>query len=332
MAIYKTTSSQTVIRKVYRDLRPDSDHWIDDAVEWIGEALEHIGAAASLERKGCTLEVNNHKAVLPADLYYINQVAINETPAGVGSEAQILDLRNQVKLLNDNLKTYNNNLADTVISNEDGTFQSSLTTDDLKNFQNLKKTTDHEIREINARLAVLETSYLDPAALTSLAYCTTNFPEGLHCDSCVNKRAKSKECYYIDTGYIKTSFASGTVCLNYMAIPTDADCYPMVPDDISFKEAMFWYIVKKMILGGFAPKSGVNYQLSEQQWKYYCSQARNAAVFPDIDRWESFMNQWVRLIPNLNRHAVGFDNLGSRESLDRGHFNTSKLTRVSDVG
>ena len=98
MAIYKTTSSQTVIRKVYRDLRPDSDHWIDDAVEWIGEALEHIGAAASLERKGCMIEVNNHKAVLPADLYYINQVAINETPAGVGTEGQVIDLRNQVKL------------------------------------------------------------------------------------------------------------------------------------------------------------------------------------------------------------------------------------------
>ena len=35
MAIYKTTSSQTIIRKIFRDLRPDGDNWIDDAVEWI---------------------------------------------------------------------------------------------------------------------------------------------------------------------------------------------------------------------------------------------------------------------------------------------------------
>ena len=45
MAIYKTTSSKVVIRKIFRDLKPDRDNWIDDAIEWIGEALEHIGSA-----------------------------------------------------------------------------------------------------------------------------------------------------------------------------------------------------------------------------------------------------------------------------------------------
>ena len=43
MAIYKTISSQALIRKVLRDLRPTNTNWLDDAVEWIGEALEHIG-------------------------------------------------------------------------------------------------------------------------------------------------------------------------------------------------------------------------------------------------------------------------------------------------
>ena len=43
--IYKNKSSQTIIRKVFRDLKPTNDNWTDDAVEWIGEALEHIGAS-----------------------------------------------------------------------------------------------------------------------------------------------------------------------------------------------------------------------------------------------------------------------------------------------
>jgi hypothetical protein len=92
----------------------------------------------------------------------------------------------------------------------------------------------------------------------------------------------------------------------------------MVPDDISFKEAMFWYVYKKMLLGGMPPtNNGIQYDFAEQQWKYYCTQARNAANFPDIDRYESFLDQWVRLIPNINRHAEGFITLGARESLDR---------------
>ena len=46
MAIYKTISSKTIIRKIFRDLKPSTDDWVDDAIEWIGEALEHIGTSA----------------------------------------------------------------------------------------------------------------------------------------------------------------------------------------------------------------------------------------------------------------------------------------------
>ena len=49
--IYKNTSSKHIIRKVFRDLKPNDDNWIDDAVEWIGEALEHIGSASQLCQK-----------------------------------------------------------------------------------------------------------------------------------------------------------------------------------------------------------------------------------------------------------------------------------------
>jgi hypothetical protein len=87
---------------------------------------------------------------------------------------------------------------------------------------------------------------------------------------------------------------------------------------------MFWYIYKKMLLGGTADmtKNGIQYNFADEKWKYYCTQARNAAVFPDIDRMESFMNQWVRLIPNINRHDHVFDELGDREDIYRGRYNT----------
>jgi hypothetical protein len=318
MAIYKTTSSKTILRKVFRDLNLNNDNWIDDAIEWIGEALEHIGSSAQLEKKVCMIDILDFKGSLPADLYYVNQVAINASEGAVGQEALISQLRNQVKLLNDNLKTYNNNLNDEIEQSTDGTYTSNITTDDLITYESLRKTTDHEIREINVRLAVIEDKYLNTTGLSPLAYCTTNFPEALHCDNCVNKSAKCKECYYIENGRIKTSFVAGKVCLSYMAFPTDDDCFPLVPDDISFKEAMFWYVYKKILLGGEAPTAnGINYIFAEQQWKYYCTQARNAAVFPDIDKMESFMNQWVRLIPNINRASDAFENLGTRESLDR---------------
>jgi len=85
---------------------------------------------------------------------------------------------------------------------------------------------------------------------------------------------------------------------------------------------MFWYIYKKMLLGGTFDSSsnGIDYSFADQKWSQYCTQARNAATYPDIDRMESFMNQWVRLIPNINRTDEAFENLGTRENLYRGNY------------
>jgi hypothetical protein len=89
MAIYKNVSSKVVIRKIFRDLNPNTDNWIDDAIEWIGEALEHIGSSAQLVTKTCIVDIKDYKGALPADMYYINQVAINTTTDGYSAANNI---------------------------------------------------------------------------------------------------------------------------------------------------------------------------------------------------------------------------------------------------
>lgn len=305
MAIYKNVSSKTVIRKIFRDLNPNGDNWIDDAIEWIGEALEHIGASTQLVKKTCIVDIKDYKGALPADLYYINQVAMN-TSADAASVASQLD----------------------------------VVRDELNNILEGGANSSAQLNEVNARLHVIENSFMNSDGLTLLAYCTTNFPKNIHCENCVNEVATGEDCYYVDDNMIKASFATGKICLSYMAFPLDDDCFPMVPDDISFKEAMFWYVYKQMLLGNMSPTmNGITYQFADEKWRYYCTQARNAANYPDIDRYESFMDQWVRLIPNINRHADGFASLGARESLDRsGKYGvrtqlggTPKLNKVNQV-
>lgn len=293
MAVYKTKSSKTIIRKIFRDLKPQDDNWIDDAIEWIGEALEHIGASTQLLQKQCVLTVKNHKVLLPTDLYYINQVAINNSVSPVSSK-ELDTLITKVKELQDEI-------ADAQAS---GTEYSSTTS---------------VLNEINSRIVVLENVYFKNSNnMQPLQYGASNFHRSMHCDNCVNENVSYEDTYIIDNDYIKTSFESGKICLSYKAFPTDEDCYPLVPDDISYSEALFWYIYKKVLLSRpDFKKNGINYSYAEQQWKYYCTQARNAANYPDIDRYESFMNQWVRLIPNINRHDVGFEQLNTREDLYR---------------
>tara|TARA_R110002074_G_scaffold158209_1_gene315237 strand:+ start:288 stop:1166 length:879 start_codon:yes stop_codon:yes gene_type:complete len=288
MAVYKNITSRAIIRKIMRDLQTNDDNWIDDSIEWMGEALEHIGASSQLEEKGCVLSINNYRAELPADLYYINQVAIN----------------------NNILPSVDNELT-TILAKVDALKE--------KLDDNPDQNVIRDLRDLTNRIVVLENVYLaDTQALQPLAYSTTSFPKSVHCTDCVNELAVHKESYFIDGGTLKTSFISGKVCLSYKAFPLDDIGFPMVPDDISFKEALFWYVYKKLILSNSVNiPNGIDYVFAEQQWKYYCTQARNAAVFPDIDKWESFLNQWVRMIPNMNRHNTAFENLGTRERLTR---------------
>ena len=291
MAIYKTISSKVIIRKLFRDLRLQNDNWIDDAIEWIGEALEHIGASSQLTTKVCVLDIVDHRAVLPGDLYYINQVAINsDMPSSVGLELD--SLIEKTKLLTQSI-------AD---AKEEGLAYGNTVT---------------VLQEINNRIVVLENSYFqNEVSLQPLQYGASTFHESIHCENCVNTNAKHEETYIIDNGFVKTSFPTGKVCISYKAFPVDGEHFPLVPADISYKEAMFWYVYKKILLA-FPPatQNGVDYQFAEEQWKYYCTQARNAANYPDIDRYESFMNQWVSLIPSINKHDLGFEQLNTREEL-----------------
>jgi len=290
----KTISSKVLIRKIFRDLKPSKDNWVDDAIEWIGEALEHIGASSQLCQKQCVLDVTDHKVLMPSDLYYINQVAINDSVSPVSS-AELDTLTTKVK-----------ELKDAIVDAQANSLEYSDTASVL--------------HEINNRIVVLENVYFkNESKLQPLQYGASTFHKSMHCTGCVNENSHYEDTYIIDCEYIKTSFPSGKLCLSYMAFPTDEECYPLVPQDISYQEAMFWYIYKKLLLSNPQFKNnGIDYSFAEQQWLKYCTQARNAANFPDIDRYESFMNQWVRLIPDISRHDSAFENLNTREDLYRG--------------
>ena len=324
MAVYKNISSKAIIRKVMRDLKPNTDNWIDDAIEWIGEALEHIGASSQFCLKKCVLDIADHKSILPHDLYYINQVAINGTVSPTISN-ELSTLTDKVKTLKSTVKEYNDKLESEVVKSADGTYTSSITTTDLELYDTQYKSNVLELNEINSRIIVLEGMFFNVdgnggSTLTPLSYGASTFPDAIHCTGCENEVANNKDSYIIDCDYIKTSFPTGKVCLSYMAFPLDEDCYPMVPDDISFKEAMFWYIFKQLLLGGWdKPTNKIDYVMAEKQWIKYCTQARNAANYPDIDRMENFLNQWTRLVPERNNWELFFEEQNTRENLNRSY-------------
>ena len=307
MAIYKHVSSKEIVRKVFRDMKPNNADFVHDAIEWIGEALEHIGASPQLCRKQCVVDIKDHKACLPGDLYYINQVAVNSCVSS-SVDTQIDTVVNQIETLNSNIVTYSNQLITNTVTGAD--------------LNDIRIASNNQLRDLNVNLEVLTNMYFTGGScLSPLQYGATTFHASIHCDGCVNENIRYKDTYIIDCDHIKTSFATGKVCISYMAFPIDEECYPLVPDDISYREAMFWYIYKKLVLSGTPGRNPkIGYEYAEQMWQVYCTQARNAANYPDIDRYESFMNQWVRLVPDINAHNSFFETLNDREQFTSDNF------------
>lgn len=105
------------------------------------------------------------------------------------------------------------------------------------------------------------------------------------------------DTYTLNPGVIHASWERSLVILNYKAIATDEDGYPLVPDDSHYKEALFWRIAMKLFLRGYEHPQ-LNYQLAAQQWKSYAGKARTKAKMPDVDEMENFRQMWVQYVNN----------------------------------
>ena len=117
--------------------------------------------------------------------------------------------------------------------------------------------------------------------------------------------SRGGEYYMLNGGYVVTSFEEGELEFKYWAFPLGEDGYPFIPDTVYYKEALEWYILKKLIMGGYQHPI-FNYDYADSKWKQYCAAAANDIAFPTPDRMDQFISNWVRMIPIQNPVSDNF--------------------------
>lgn len=138
---------------------------------------------------------------------------------------------------------------------------------------------------------------------TYLRYGSQTFAYNLHCDDCINAQIiHSDYTYTVNPGYINTNVPENDqICVHYQAFPVDSEGYPLVPDHVAVTQALFYYITYMLMLGGFEhPNKQFTLGFVHNEYMKYRTQAENQLEMFDIPRMESFKNQWVRLIPNID--------------------------------
>lgn len=297
--IYKNTSVKTVIAKVFSDFDlQEGDHRINDMINWAGEALEKIGAFPSFINKvtGKDKEpitvVANFQAKLPTDFHNLIQIAYATSPAGpfypmrtaTGSFEHSSQLNTDISL------AYSSVDAEEVGSTSD-LIALAMSLYDLSYTAAIAKINDEPAtRAILNGLLVSENT-------SDLTSSTTDF------------------IYVIQNGWVKTNVREGYLMIAYQAIPTDLDGYPLIPDNQSFIEAIYWYIVVKLLYPKWRDGQvrDLVYFEARRSWNFYCKQAFGQAMMMDRDQLESFKNSWLKLVPEINSHSNFHSTLGQRE-------------------
>jgi hypothetical protein len=150
-----------------------------------------------------------------------------------------------------------------------------------------------------------------------MRYATDTFNLGLHCNDCIDTLVDSDYTYELNNDYIFANFKTGKVLFSYLGYPIDCDGFPMIPDNIKFKQAVKAYLMERIDykLWRKGELSAAVYNKSEVERLWYIGAAQTQAQIPSIDQAESWKNRMVKLLPEFNAQSNFFRRGSNQEQL-----------------
>ena len=290
----KYISLNSIMEQVYADNGYQFElPWVD-IMMWTEEALNLIGHPRQYIRKvtghkeNPNLDIKNYRAQLPCDFHSLEQVAVNGMPAEYSGNTfhHLLDgaCCGIEGFANLAAHVQEQNWGELVkVTNDDGTSSYEQRNDSLSN-------TEGGIMSFDMTGAM--DSEMGPIT------------------------------FDLNNNNITLSVKEGKVCMAYLAIPTDEEGLPLIPEDTSYQLAVKKYLTMKVdyIAWRRGTLQQAVFEHSQQEWMWYVGQAGNKAKMPNIDQLETIKNQTMRLLPNVNAHETFFKTQGSPEI--RKNFNS----------
>jgi hypothetical protein len=125
--------------------------------------------------------------------------------------------------------------------------------------------------------------------------------------------------YELNNDWITLSVKTGKVCIAYLAHPVDDCGFPMIPDDVFYREALSRGVIARLDYQKWRQNPSDNglralYEHSEQQANWYIGGAQNRAKLPDTNKMEVMKNMLLRLKPEINQWAYNFAHLPTGEN------------------
>ena len=297
----KYISLNSIMEQVYADNGYQFElPWVD-IMMWTEEALNLIGHPRQYIRKvtghkeNPNLDIKNYRAQLPCDFHSLEQVAVNGMPAEYSGN------------------TFHH-LLDGACCGIEG-FANLAAHVHEQNWGELVKVTASDNEDGSSNYGA--SYYVERNdALSNTEGGIMSFDMTGAMDS-----EMGPITFDLNNNNITLSVKEGKVCMAYLAIPTDEEGLPLIPEDTSYQLAVKKYLTMKVdyIAWRRGTLQQAVFEHSQQEWMWYVGQAGNKAKMPNIDQLEAIKNQTMRLLPKVNAHETFFKSLGSPEV--RRNFN-----------
>lgn len=302
--IYKMVSSKAVIAKVIADLGMDEDDIkITDIQEWIGEAVSKIGSVNQLDHKVVNIPLKGYQAKLPCDLEKLNTVAFSFCDCGGW-----LPMRKTTSAFSVYSRSCEQSCCDMLVQDE----ALIPMVKNMFNLTNDRQALDKLNEDDNLRSTL-------SALLNQYTVCSSN---GKIMGVANNTNFSNSLQYDIKPGYIFCNIPEGWLKLSYYATYTDEEGMPMIPDNPSYFEAIYWYVAMKLLYIEYfkGNKPQHIYYDAKSSWNFYRKQAYAESLMPNADEIESIKNTWTTLVPEVMEHDTFFSATGDRQHIYNQNF------------
>ena len=146
------------------------------------------------------------------------------------------------------------------------------------------------------------------------------FSSGFHCNE-YNQDVSCDVLYTMNDNYIDINTPNGFLEISYYGILLDEDGYPKLPDDQSFIDALYYYMMKEHLFGLMAIGKVTDrfYSKVEQEYAWAIGQATSSLKLAGMDHWDTTMKGINRMIHDSSMNAQGFKGLHQQEKIKKRH-------------
>lgn len=126
---------------------------------------------------------------------------------------------------------------------------------------------------------------------------------------------KFYEPHKIGHNTITVGFKTGSIELDYLAMPIDERGYPLVPEEQVFQEALLWLVTSKLSLRGELTNKQITFEYADTRWRRFMLSARAEANMGDIQFMQKRVNDNRRMKYSVNPLVTR--DFGQQEFLNR---------------